>query len=253
MSQSPPNPPDPTSREDAGARYQPLVRAIATRMAMRMPASVDVDDLISAGLIGLIDAFDKFDQNRNIAFRKYAVVRIKGAMLDELRQGDPLSRTFRRRANEVGKATSALEQSLGRTPTDAEVASAVGLDPDGFQAIKVHLQPVLTVSTDELSDTGRELSNWLYAGAPEDPYASLEGKRIRELLDAQIGQIKERLGLVLRFHFFDGMTLREIGKVLGVSESRTSQLLSEALEVFSKRLRLALRNPNMPLPADEAL
>jgi RNA polymerase sigma factor for flagellar operon FliA len=233
----------PTSRDEAVRRYAGLVRAVANRMAQRMPASIDIDDLISAGMIGLIDAFDRFDQTRNIAFRKYAVVRVKGAMLDEVRQNDPLSRTFRKRANEVGRATHALEQSLGRAPTDDEVARAVGLDPDGFQAIKLHLQPVLTVSTDALSETGRELSNWLYEAAPADPLASLEGKRIREFLETQIGQLKERHGLVLRFHFFDGMTLREIGRVLGVTESRTSQILSEALEAFSKRVRLALRRP----------
>jgi len=240
-------PPDaPTSREQAVKEYASMVRAVANRMCMRMPASIDVDDLISAGMIGLIEAFDRFDRERNLEFRKFAIVRVKGAMLDEVRQNDPLSRTFRKRANEVGQITHALEQSLGRAPTEHEIAAAAGLDPDGFRAIRQHLQPVFTVSTDELSDTGRELSNWLYEGAPLDPHASLEGKRLREYLDAEISMLKERLALVLRFHFFDGMTLREIGRILGVTESRTSQILSEALEAFSKRLRAAIRRSGEP-------
>lgn len=241
--QLPPVPEAPTSRDQAVRDYAAMVRAVATRMCMRMPANIEVDDLISAGMIGLIEAFDRFDISRNLEFRKFAIVRVKGAMLDEVRQHDTLSRTFRRRANEMGQITHALEQSLGRAPTEHEIATAAGLDPDGFRAVQLHLQPVFTVSTDELSDTGRELSNWLYEGAPADPYASLEGKLLREFLERQIGLLRERLALVLRFHFFDGMTLREIGRILGVSESRTSQILSEALEAFSKRLRAAIRRP----------
>jgi RNA polymerase sigma factor for flagellar operon FliA len=249
-------PPDPTSREDAVKRFGGLVRAVASRMASRMPGHVDVDDLISTGMIGLIDAYDRFDRTRAISFRKYAIVRIKGAMLDEVRHNDTMSRTFRKRANEVGRATHALERELGRAPTDDEVAQAVGLDPDGFRAMKLSLQQVFTVSSDELSETGRELSNWLYEGAPVDPYASLEGKRVRAFLEEQIGdlmQSKERLGLVLRFHFFDGLTLREIGKILGVTESRASQLLSEAMEVFTKRVKAALRRAPAGLATVDAL
>lgn len=241
----PPNPDaPPESRNDAVTRYTPMVRALAGRMASRMAGAVEADDLMSAGLIGLIDAFDRFDRTRNVDFRKYAVVRVKGAMLDEVRQHDTLSRTYRRKATEVGRVAHVLEQSLGRPPTDDEIAAAAGLDPDGFRAIRQHLQPVFTVSAEALSETGRDLSNWLYEGAPVDPHASLEAKRLRQFLESQLSQIKDRLALVLRFYFFDGMTLRQIGRTLGVTESRASQLLTEALEVFERRVRAALRRDN---------
>jgi len=218
----------------------PLVKVIAQRIAKRMPPHIDVDDLISAGLIGLLDAFDKFDTAKSNNFRKYAEVRIKGAILDEVRSMDPMGRGFRRKANKLGKTQHDLEQELGRAPTALEVAQHLGIEVDGYHALMNQLQPILVVSVEELSDEGRDFSAWVTDRLTNDPLALLEGKRVREFLDRQISDLKEKQGLVLRFYFYDGMSLREIARILGVSESRTSQLMDEALEAFGKKVRVAL-------------
>ena len=218
-----------------------LVKTIAQRIANRLPPHIEVDDLIGAGMIGLLDAFEKFDTAKSNNFKKYAEVRIKGAILDEVRSMDPMGRGFRRKANRLGKTTHELEQRLGRPPTPQEVAEQLGIEVDGYHALLTQLQPILVVSVEELSDEGRDFSAWLTDRLPSDPYALLEAKRVRDFLDRMIGDLKEKQGLVLRFYFYDGMALREIAKILGVSESRCSQLMDEALEVFGKRLRLALQ------------
>jgi len=217
-----------------------LVKTIAQRIARRMPPHIEVDDLISAGMIGLLDAFDKFDTAKSNNFRKYAEVRIKGAILDEVRSMDPMGRGFRRKANKLGKTQHDLEQELGRPPTAQEVAEFLGIEVDGYHALMNQLQPILVVSVEELSDEGRDFSAWVTDRLTNDPLSLLEGKRVREFLDRQISDLKEKQGLVLRFYFYDGMSLREIARILGVSESRTSQLMDEALEAFGKKVRVAL-------------
>lgn len=217
-----------------------LVKTIANRMARRMPPHVDVDDLISAGMIGLLDAFDKFDTAKSNNFRKYAEVRVKGAILDEVRAMDPMGRGLRRKVNAIGKTQHELEQELGRAPTAEEVAQHLGIEVEGYHALMNQLQPILVLSVEEMSDEGRDFSAWVTDRRTNDPLANLEGKRVREFLDRQIAELKEKQGLVLRFYFYDGMSLREISKILGVSESRTSQLMDEALEAFGKKIRIAL-------------
>jgi RNA polymerase sigma factor for flagellar operon FliA len=218
-----------------------------------MPPHIEVDDLISAGMIGLLDAFDKFDTAKSNNFRKYAEVRIKGAILDEVRSMDPMGRGFRRKANKLGKTQHDLEQELGRPPTAQEVAEHLGIEVDGYHALMNQLQPILVVSVEELSDEGRDFSAWITDRLTNDPLALLEGKRVREFLDRQISDLKEKQGLVLRFYFYDGMSLREIARILGVSESRTSQLMDEALEAFGKKVRVALsRHGNLDVGPNAA-
>ena len=222
-------------------RYLEFVRRIATRMARSLPAHVSLDDLIGAGTLGLLDAMDRFDPSKADRFETFAEFRIKGAILDEVRSMDPMGRGFRRKANRVGKSTHELEQRLGRAPTAEEVAEHLGIEVHGYHALMHQLQPILVVSVEELSDEGRDFTAWLTDRLPSDPFALLEAKRVRDFLDRLIGELKEKQGLCLRFYFYDGLALREIAKILGVSESRCSQLMDEALEVFGKRLRLALQ------------
>jgi RNA polymerase sigma factor for flagellar operon FliA len=228
------------------AELTSLVKAVAQRIANRMPPHIEVDDLIGAGMIGLLDAFDKFDSAKSNNFKKDAEVRIKGAILDEVRSMDPMGRGYRRKANKLGKTQHELEQRLGRPPTPDEVAGELGIEVEGFHALMNQLQPILVVSVEELSDEGRDFSAWLTDRLPYDPQALLEAKRVREFLDKLIGELKEKQGLVLRFYFYDGMQLRDIAKILGVSESRTSQLMDEALEAFGKRVRIALQRHGSP-------
>ena len=222
------------------------MKAIAHRIAARVPKHIEVDDLIGAGMIGLLDAVDKFDRAKSSNFKKYALVRIKGAMLDEIRAMDPMGRSLRRKVTHVGRTTEALERALGRPPTEDEVAGRLGIDIEGYRALRERLHPILVVSVEEMSDEGRDISTWITERAAHDPAALLEAKRVREFLDRQLSELKDRFGLVLRFYFYDGMTMREIAKVLDVSESRASQLLSEALEAFGKRMRLAMGKHGSP-------
>ncbi len=233
-------PRDPREREAAVLELTSLVKAIAHRIAARVPKHIEVDDLIGAGMIGLLDAVDKFDRAKSNNFKKYALVRVKGAMLDEIRAMDPMGRSLRRKVTHVTRTTDALERVLGRPPTEDEVASRLGIGLAGYRALRERLHPILVVSVEEMSDEGRDISSWITERSASDPAALLEAKRVREFLDRQILEIKERFGLVLRFYFYDGMTMREIAKVLDVSESRASQILTEALEAFGKRMRLAI-------------
>jgi RNA polymerase sigma factor for flagellar operon FliA len=229
-----------SEKDEAIGELTGLVKAIAQRMASRMPPHIDVDDLIGAGMIGLLDAFDKFDSAKSNNFKKYAEVRIKGAILDEVRAMDPMGRGLRRKANKLGKSQAQLEQALGRAPTPDEVAAHIGIEVDGYHKLVHQLQPILVVSVEELSDEGRDFSALLTDRLANDPAALLEGKRIRDFLDRMLSELKEKQGMTLRFYFYDGLTMREIAKILGVSESRASQLMDEALEAFGKRMRLAL-------------
>lgn len=234
-------------RDKLVAELASTVKAIAHRVAHRVPKHIDVDDLIGAGMIGLLDAMDKFDTAKSSNFKKYALVRVKGAILDEVRSMDPMGRGFRRKAKSLGKSTEELEKKLGRAPAEEEVAAHLGMDIGGFRALKAQVQPVLVVSVEELSETGRDVSPWLTDRTGYDPFQLLEAKRVREFLERQLDELRsERHALALRFYFFDGMSIREIAKVLGISESRSSQLMDEALTAFGRRLRAVLQRHGSP-------
>ncbi|MCC6625677.1 MAG: FliA/WhiG family RNA polymerase sigma factor [Deltaproteobacteria bacterium] len=238
---------DRKERDKLVAELESTVKAVAHRVAHRVPKHIDVDDLIGAGMIGLLDAMDKFDTAKSSNFKKYAIVRVKGAILDEVRSMDPMGRSFRRKAKEVGRSTEELERQLGRAPSEEEVARHLGMDIGGFRALKAQVQPVLVVSVDELSDAGRDVSAWLTDRTTSDPFQVLEAKRVRGFLERQLDELRsERHALALRFYFFDGMSIREIAKVLGISESRSSQLMDEALTAFGRRIRAVLQRHGSP-------
>ena len=234
-------------RDKLVAELASTVKAIAHRVAHRVPRHIDVDDLIGSGMIGLLDAMDKFDTAKSSNFKKYALVRVKGAILDEVRSMDPMGRGFRRKAKSLGKSTDELEKELGRPPTEEEVARHLGMDITGFRALKAQVQPVLVVSVEELTEAGRDVSAWLTERPGVDPFQLLEAKRVREFLERQLDELRtERHAMALRFHFFDGMSIREIAKVLGISESRSSQLMDEALTAFGRRIRAVLQRHGSP-------
>jgi RNA polymerase sigma factor for flagellar operon FliA len=193
---------------------------VAHRTAERLPDHVEPADLIQSGVFGLLEAIDRFDPDRSSRFESYAVPRIRGAVLDELRAQDWVPRTVRLRHREVERVREELAVRLRRTPTDREVADALGVPPAELGSPAA--APVLSVEHLRSGADGAVLDT--LAGAEPDPAAALQERETRRLLWRAVGQLEERDRLVLRLYYLEGRTLAEIGDILGVTESRVSQL-----------------------------
>ena len=220
-----------------------LVKAVAVKMAQRLPPHVELDDLIGAGTLGLIDAVDKFDRSRAKNFRKYAEIRIKGAILDELRALDHISRTVRRQASDLQKAANSLQVEQGRPPTAEEIAAKLGVDLEEYHRLAEKLKPVYLVSLEDLGGGGdgpRDPFAFLADPKAVDPQMMLHIKMLRDLVAQHIAGLKDSPRIVVSLYYYDDMNLKEIGKILGVTESRVSQLLSAAVKTLKKRIRLHL-------------
>lgn len=209
-------------------RYLPLVRTIAARVRARLPRNHDLDDLIGAGVLGLLDARKQFDAERGIPFERYAEIRIRGAILDELRAADQTSRMSRRRSSELATVIRGLASSLGHEPSPDEVAATLGITTNHYLDLVARIRPVVVVGFDDLSppgvnDLGDHARHWIDPDAP-DPVACT---RLREL-GARLGQAVEHLTprqrMVVVFHYVEGMAFREIADLLDVTEGRISQL-----------------------------
>jgi len=219
-----------------------LVKSVAGGMARRLPAHVALDDLIGAGTIGLIDAVDKFDRSRAQSFRKYAEIRIKGAILDELRAMDHVSRSVRRQATELDKVTRDIAAKRGSAVTQEEVAAQLGLTLDEYHVHLEKLKPVYLVSLQDLTGGDDERDGLQVLEDPQaaDPQQILHLKRLHELVASAIEELVHKPKTVVSLYYYEDMTLKEIGKILGVTESRVSQLLSQATRTLQKRVRFVL-------------
>lgn len=204
--------------------YVPLVRHEALRLQVRLPASVELDDLLQAGGIGLLSAVERFDSLQGTAFTTYAVQRIRGAMLDELRSRDWVPRSVRRNAREVAQAMQQAEQQLGRAPTEQEVAQSLNITLEDYRQILLNTNNSQLFSYDEWREEHGDSAE-----------ALLEGSLRHRVMDA-IENLPEREKLVLTLYYQEELNLKEIGAVLDVGESRVSQLHSQAI----KRLRAKL-------------
>lgn len=225
-----------------------LVKQVASKIAARLPPNVELDDLIGSGMIGLLDAVDKFDQAKSSNFKKYAEIRIKGAILDELRAMDHVSRTVRRQSSQLNQEVRKLQDTLGRKASAEETAEHLGMDLRGYHELMNKLKPVLVVSFDDLTeDKSRDPFQFLADPNARDPQAVLHVKKVRELINSTLDSLKDRQRLVVRFYYYDGMTLKEIGKILGVSESRISQMLTQATNTIGRRLKTQLRSEGLVL------
>jgi RNA polymerase sigma factor FliA len=234
---------DERARERLVVAYSPLVKYVAGRMSSGLPAHVEEADLISYGLGGLISAIERFDLSREIKFETYAITRIRGAIIDELRTLDWVPRSVRARAREFERTNVKLEARLQRAPTDEEMATELGIGLEEFHDALLQISNSTIVALDELwsvaDATGAQVSlldTLPDRGAP-DPQALVDQSELRDRIADAIAALPEREKLVIALYYYENLTLREIGEVLGVTESRVSQLHTKA--VLRLRSKLA--------------
>jgi RNA polymerase sigma factor FliA len=236
---------DQDARERLILNYSPLVKYVAGRLSANLPPTVENADLISYGIFGLIDAIEKFDLERGIKFETYAIARIKGAIIDELRALDWVPRSVRSHAREIEKAYIELENKLRRVPTDHEVAGQMGIRPKELQDIYTKLSYTSVVSFEELWSSGGDrdektsLIGTIQDETAEDPVTSFESTEVKSILAGAIERLPEREKIVIALYYYEGLTLKEIGEVLGVTESRVSQLHTKAVLRLRARLHSA--------------
>jgi RNA polymerase sigma factor for flagellar operon FliA len=236
------------ARDRLIVHYSPLVKYVAGRVSAGLPHSIEQADLVSYGIFGLIDAIEKFDTSRNIKFETYAITRIKGSIIDELRSIDWVPRSVRAKARSVERAYAKLEAELLRTPTDAEVAEELGLSDDELQQIFNQISFVGLVALDEVLSTGsgeRGETTTLVDTIPDrrdGPVAAFEVEEMKQLLATAINRLGDREKIVLTLYYYEGLTLAQIGDVLGVTESRVCQIHTKAVLQLRSRLSSPLRD-----------
>ncbi len=231
---------DATLRDRLVLHYAPLVKYVAGRVGTGLPAHVDIADLVQSGVFGLWDAIDRFEPERGLKFETYAMQRIRGAILDELRAQDWVPRTVRSRAREVERALERLESRLQRSATDAEVAAELDVSVADLRELYAQLQLTSVIALDELMAVGRggtSIAEMLPDDTAQEPGALLDSVESRRLLAEAVSQLTDRDRVVVSLYYFENLTLAEIGRVLGVTESRVCQLHTRAvLRLRSKML-----------------
>ncbi len=231
------------SRDELIVHYSPLVKYVASRVATGLPASVEQSDLVSYGIFGLIDALDKFDLSREIKFETYAIPRIRGAIIDELRSLDWVPRSVRFKAREVERAYAELEGKLHRSPTDPEIAEHLEIGVAELHDIVTQISFVTVTALEEVVSTGSDrgeavsLLDTLADMAATDPSSGMEGTETRAMLAHAVNSLTEREKIVVTLYYFEGLTLAEIGEVLGVTESRVCQIHTKAVGQLRTSLR----------------
>jgi RNA polymerase sigma factor for flagellar operon FliA len=226
---------DERARERLVVAYSPLVKYVSGRMASGLPAHVEESDLISYGLGGLISAIQRFELEREIKFETYAITRIKGAIIDELRSLDWVPRSVRARARAIERANTKLEHKLQRAPTDEEMAKELEMTVGDFQDALLQISNSTVAALDELwtvSDASGDqvsLLDTLHDPDAPDPAAVMDATELKDRIADAIARLPEREKLVVALYYYENLTLREIGEVLGVTESRVSQLHTKAV------------------------
>jgi RNA polymerase sigma factor FliA len=236
-----------TLRNQLIVYYAPFVKYVASRVLGGRPRHFDEEDLVSYGIIGLIDAIERFEPERELRFETYAVPRIKGAIIDELRSIDWVPRSVRTKGRAVEQAVSSLEATLRRTPTDVEVASELELTVDGFHKVLRSVSTAGILALDEVMRGDRSERSTLGDSLPDrgiGPVDTLEAKESKRALINAVEGMPERERTVLMMYYYDELTLSEIGEVLGVTESRVCQIHTKALRQL--RSKLADRSEGTP-------
>jgi RNA polymerase sigma factor for flagellar operon FliA len=209
-------------------QYQPMVTRLARQLIAKLPASVELDDIVQAGMIGLMDAATRFQPDQGTQFETFATQRVRGAMLDELRQNDWLPRSVRRNQRSIDRSIRALEQSLGRAPLESEIAAQLGLALPEYRAMLLDARMGQHMSYDDWDVDGEGAGDRL-ADPGKDPSGNLEDKRFRAALIAAIERLPERERNLMGLYYEQDLNFREIAVVLGVTESRVCQLHTQAV------------------------
>jgi RNA polymerase sigma factor FliA len=237
---------DPRLRDRLILTYAPLVKYVAGRLGTGLPAHVEEGDLVSYGLLGLMNAIERYDPGRDTKFETYAISRIKGSIIDELRSLDWVPRSVRSRAREIERAITELEHRLHRPPADEEIAAHIGISDTEFQDSLTQISRSSVAALDELwtiSSSGGDtvsLIDTLQDPNADDPSTEMSRVELREALASSIGKLPERERTVITLYYYEELTLREIGEVLGVTESRVSQLHTKAILRLKAKLHGSL-------------
>jgi RNA polymerase sigma factor for flagellar operon FliA len=234
---------DPSIRDTFIRQYSPLVKYVAGKVAANMPSTVEFEDLVGFGVFGLLDAIDKFDPEKNVKFKTYAVTRIRGAIFDELRSIDWVPRSVRQKTKEIEEAIVGLEAKLGRPASDSEIAGALGLSEDELTRTMLKISGTAVLSLNDVWYSGDEsdkisIGDSIESPSSFNPDSSVEREEIKRVIVQAINELPDKEKKVLVLYYYEDLTLKEIGQVLEVTESRVSQLHTKAI----LRLRAKLTN-----------
>lgn len=241
--------PQNETRDALILEHLPQIKYIAHRISAKLPSHVELNDLISAGVLGLLDAVEKFDPERGVKFKTYAELRVKGAILDSLRNLDWAPRSLRKRSKDLEKVYKELEQRLGRPATDKEVCDELGITLEEFfelvdQIKGLNLGSFHEMASQEDDRNGEPLVKYIPDAPQMDPFFVFHKSEIRNLLVGAIDTLPKKERLVVSLYYYDELTMKEIGKVLGVNESRVSQLHTKAMLRLRNKLRKIKQDDN---------
>ncbi|HNX72598.1 MAG TPA: RNA polymerase sigma factor WhiG [Spirochaetales bacterium] len=225
---------DTRIRDKLVEQYSPLVKYVAGKVSANLPASVEYDDLVGYGIFGLFDAIEKYDPDKNVKFKTYAVTRIRGAIYDHLREMDWVPRSIRQKAKDVEEAVMVLESKLGRPATDTEIAAALGLSEQDFSHLMSKISSTAILSLNDIWNAGNDnektsIGETIESPRGLNPDSSVEREEIRRVIVQAINELPEKEKKVLVLYYYEDLTLREIGQILEVTESRISQLHTKAI------------------------
>ncbi len=227
----------PDLREKLILEYAPLVKVVAGRLSMYLGYNVEYEDLVSYGVFGLIDAIDKFDRNKEVKFETYASLRIRGAILDQIRKMDWIPRTIRQRQKQIDTAVKELEQRNGRPATDAELAAYMGISEDEFLDWQNQVKADNIISLNEYVEQGNDISSEKSISSGfETPESVVEKSELKKMLEESLELLTDKEKKVILLYYYEELTLKEISRVLEVSESRISQLHTKALQKMKTKM-----------------
>jgi len=233
----------PLLKEQIVLEHTPLIRYIVNRIAVRLPSHIDLDDLHNTGVIGLMDAIDKYDPEKNCKFKTYAEFRIKGAILDQLRSMDWVPRSVRQKSRRLERAYGEVEQRLGRTASEDEVADSLGIQIDKFYELLNQVRGISLVNLEEIRGTNSDgdrtgtFSDIVEDVNSENPFASLKLAESKQVIADTIGTLPEKERLVISLYYYEDLNMKEIGSILGITESRVCQIHTKSV----LRLRAKLK------------
>jgi RNA polymerase sigma factor for flagellar operon FliA len=231
-------------REQIVLEHTPLIRYIVNRIAVRLPSHIDLDDLHNTGVIGLMDAIEKYDPEKNCKFKTYAEFRIKGAILDQLRSLDWVPRSVRQKSRRLERAYGEVEQRLGRSANDDEVADSLGLQLDKFHELLNQVRGISLVNLEEIRGTNSDgdragtFADIIEDVNSENPFASLKLSEMKQVIAQTIQALPEKERLVISLYYYEDLNMKEIGGILGITESRVCQIHTKAV----LRLRAKLKS-----------